>query len=194
MRFHCTAALIAVAFATLASGCVRPTRERLVVLSSSTAAAVVARDGSATIALGRVGVPEYLDGYDIIARTSPHELQRTAGSRWAERLPDAAGRVLRDALAENGVRVVDDAPNAVSIEITAFEANAAGVVVLSAAWEVLDDERQRLADDTSVTEQPAEAGAAGQAAAMELALQRLAADIATTIKGLSATRAAAEGD
>jgi uncharacterized protein len=184
MSPHRTAVLLAVAATTLASACVRPTRERLVVLSSSTVPAAVARDAVATIALGRVSLPEYLDGYDIVSRISAHELQRASDSRWAERLPDAAARVLRNGLAANGVQVVVNAPNVVSVEIAAFEANVDGVVVLSAAWEVLDDDRQRLARETSVTEQPFGAGAPGQAAAMELALQRLAADMAETIKGL----------
>ena len=186
MSSHPTAVLVAVAVTTLASACVRPTRERLVVLSSSTAQAVVARDAAATISFGRVSVPEYLDGYDIVSRISPHELERAAGSRWAERLPEAAARILRTGLAANGVRVVDDAPNVVSVEIAAFEPNGDGVVVLSAAWEVRDDDRQPTAHGSSVTEQPAAGtGAPSQAAAMELALQRLAADMAETIKALA---------
>ena len=187
-----TAVLIAVALTTLASACVRPTRERLVVLSSSSAPPVVSHDAVATISFGRVSVPEYLDGYDIVSRISPHELQRADGSRWAERLPEAAARVLRAGLAANGVRVVDDAPNVVSVEITAFEGTADGVVVLAAAWEVLGDDRQAIAHGTGVTEQPSDSGAPAQAAAMELALRRLAANIAATIKGLPAADAAAK--
>lgn len=176
------AVLVTVAAMILASACVRPTRERLVVLSSSTGPAAVARDAAAAISLGRVTVPEYLDGYDIVSRISPHELQRAADSRWAERLPDAAARVLRNGLAANGVQVADDAMNVVLVDIAAFEANADGVVMLSAAWKVLDANRQPVEHDTRVIEQPSQAGAPGQAAAMELALQRLAADMAETIK------------
>ena len=176
--------LTVIVLLTLASGCNRPRREGLVVLSSSTAPIEVRQDAAATIALGRITVPEYLDGYDVVMRTSSHELRRIDGARWAERLPDAVARVLRTGLAANGVQVVDDAARAVSVEIAAFEAMANGVVVLSAAWVVRDDGRQQIANGSVVTEQPAGSGAAAQAAAMELALQQLAADIAKAIKGL----------
>lgn len=190
MNSRPTVVLLTVAMMMLASACVRPTRERLVVLSSSTAPVAAAQNAAATVSFGRVSVPEYLDSYDIVSRISPHELERAAGSRWAERLPEGAARVLRTGLAANGVRVVNDAPNVVSVEITAFEPNGDGVVVLSAAWEVRDDDRQPIARGTGVTEQPSGAGTPAQAAAMELALHRLAADIAATIKGLPATDAA----
>ena len=91
------------------------------------------------------------------------------------------------------MQVVDDASSVVSVEIMAFEAMADGVVVLSAAWEVRDDDRQPIAHGTLAAEQPAGTGAPAQAAAMELALQRLAADIAEAIKGLPAADAPAEG-
>jgi len=193
MNSHLTTLLATVALMTLVSACARPTRDGLVVLSSSTAPATVSQDAAATTSLGRITVPEYLDGYDIITRTSSHELRRVNGARWAERLPEAVARVLRTGLAANGVQVVDDAASVVSVEIAAFEAMADGVVVLSATWGVRDEDRQPIAQGTLVTEQPAGTGAPAQAAAMELALQRLAADIAEAIKKLPGTDAAAEG-
>jgi uncharacterized lipoprotein YmbA len=179
------AVFMALALMLVGSACVRPTRERLVVLGSSSAPAT-SPDGAAAVSLGRLSVPEYLDGYDVITRISPHELQRADGSRWAERLPDAAARVLRAALAANGVRVDDDAANVVSVEIAAFEGTADGVVVLSATWEVHDRDRQPLVRSNWATEQRSGPGAPAQAAAMELALQGLAVEMAATIKALPA--------
>ncbi|HZF30817.1 MAG TPA: ABC-type transport auxiliary lipoprotein family protein, partial [Gammaproteobacteria bacterium] len=186
MNTRIEAALVAIAMGALLSGCVRPVREQLVSLSSVPDSSGTSRDAPAvTISLGRVNVPEYLDGYDIVSRASPHELERDAHSRWAERLPEASARVLRAALAEQGLRVVDGDASTVTVNIAAFEPTADGVVLLSATWQVSNVHHDPIGRGAGVIEQPAGAGAAAQAAAMESALQRLAGDIATTIKGVA---------
>lgn len=179
-----SAGILAITLITLLSACVRPVREELILLSSEIVPIAPSHGQVATVSLGRITVPEYLDGYDIVSRISPHELKRDDSSRWAERLPDATARVIRAGLVANGVKVVDGAANVLSVDIAAFEATPDGVVVLSASWEVFAGKRQLLGRGGDVIEQPAKAGAPGQAAAMERALHLLAGRIAETINGL----------
>jgi uncharacterized lipoprotein YmbA len=177
------ATVLGIAIAAAVSGCFRPVRESLISLSSAPSSSEPSHDASApTITLGRVTVPEYLDGYDIVSRVSPHELSRDAHNRWAERLPEASARVLRAALAEQGLRVVDNGASLVSVNIAAFEPTADGVVLLSATWQVSDARHDVVAHGADVIRQPLGSGPAAQAAAMETALQRVASGIAATIR------------
>jgi len=193
MKIRPKAALIAIAIGLAVSGCIRPVRESLVSLSSNKDSSGPSRDAPvATIALARVSVPEYLDGYDIVSRVSAHELKRDAHSRWAERLPEASTRVLRAALAEQGVRVVDGDASVVAVSIAAFEPSGDdGAVLLSATWQVSDVHHNPTGRGARVIEQPSGAGAVAQAAAMESALKRLAVDIAMTINGIADVAAVA---
>ena len=186
MKTRLKPAVIAISIAWTVTGCVRPVRESLVSLSSPPASGGPSRDApTATISLGPVSVPEYLDGYDVVSRVSAHELKRDPHNRWAERLPEASARVLRVALAEQGLRVVDGGASVVAVTIGSFEPTANGLVLLSATWQVSDAHHEPIGRGGGVIEQPSGAGAPAQAAAMETALQRLAADIATTIKSVA---------
>jgi uncharacterized lipoprotein YmbA len=184
VRVWWNAVVIGIAIVSGVSGCFRPVRESLIALSSTPDSSGSPQDASApAITLGRVSMPEYLEGYDIVSRVSQHELERDAHNRWAERLPEASARVLRRALAEQGLRVVDGGASVVSVNIAVFEPTAEGVVLLSATWQVSDVHHEVSGHGADVIRQPSGSGPAAQAAAMETALQRLASGIAATIRG-----------
>lgn len=66
------------------------------------AAPSAAADSAAepTILLRHVSVPGYLDGFPVVTGRQGETLIVAADAEWAERLSDAAGRVLRDALSQ----------------------------------------------------------------------------------------------
>jgi uncharacterized lipoprotein YmbA len=59
-----------------------------------------APSAGATILLRHVSVPGYLDGYPVVTGRRGQTLLVSANVEWGERLSDAVGRVLRDALSQ----------------------------------------------------------------------------------------------
>lgn len=169
-----------IALTTLLVACARQSPpERVIALASPPGIAEVPADTGTTVRLERVSVPEYLHSYEVFSRVSRHELERESSSRWAERLPVAATRVLRAGLAGHGLNVAETARRVISVDIQVFEPTPGGAVVLAASWRVRDDsERIALPEGNAVIEEPVGGGVAAQAAAMERALRRLAAQIA----------------
>lgn len=157
---------------------------KLVVLSApATSQPPAPIPGRASVLIHRVSVPEYLDGYDIVSRTTPHLLETEANHKWAEKLPDAITRAIRTRFVADGVPLSDPADYEVVIEIDSFEPLASGPATLSARWQVLDGsgDHSERAHGAAVLTAAIPGGETGQAEAMESAVLDLAGRIEATV-------------
>lgn len=174
-------AALAVAGSLAACVHVEAPPEQRIVLSAAPPETMTLPENAPTVALGRVEVPEYLDSYDIISRSSAHTLKAAEGARWAERLPLAITRTLGNDLAADGIRTADDADWRLQVQIAQFEPTA-GVVTLAAAWQVKGRSPEVDIARRSTIREDFKGGPAAQAAAMDRSLKQLAAKIADAIK------------
>jgi len=189
---------LAVATLLLAAGCAQTVPPPTLHVLSPVAAEGAAAPGSPTAARGpAVGIelaniPEYLDRPEIVSRTSANTLQVSQGSRWGERLQVNVTRVvaqnLRSLLPSDQVFVLplrrtEPLDYTVALDISSFERNADGVVVLNAYWTVLDGktEAERAGARVNYSE-PAGEDAESIVAAMNRTLNALSRDIAAGIK------------
>jgi uncharacterized lipoprotein YmbA len=140
--------LLACGALLLLSACLSPREDptRYFVLSpAGEAAAAPAEQAGQLVVLGPLHLPDYLLRSEIVRRAGPNQLEPSRVDRWAEPIDRAALRVLCLDLQtlRPGDRVVPfpsdpAAPAALDIEvsITAFEADAAGLVHLQGSWRV----------------------------------------------------------
>jgi uncharacterized lipoprotein YmbA len=161
----------------------------LIVLPAAPAAAASASADSTagpTILLRRVSVPGHLDGFPVVTGRRGESLIVSADAEWAERLSDAAGRVLRDALSQRlGVgRVLIEGdgriPNAdLTIEFLALDPMD-GRLVIDARWTFVGatGERTNHSGRTALDVPLASPRAPAVAAATAQALGELAAVLA----------------
>jgi uncharacterized lipoprotein YmbA len=84
------------------SACASAPPRLIALLAPPLAAPGAAADttAGATILLRHLSVPGYLDGFPVVTGRRGETLIVSADAEWAERLSDAAGRVLRDALSQ----------------------------------------------------------------------------------------------
>lgn len=101
-----------------------------------------AREGVA-IGIGPVSLPQYLDRPEIATRDSQNKLNMAQFDQWAGRLEDNFGRVLAENLAvllqTDRVSIFPWKPNTpleyqIEVNVTRFEADPDGKVVLQARW------------------------------------------------------------
>jgi uncharacterized lipoprotein YmbA len=97
-------------------------------------------DATATVRLGRVHVPDYLDGFAVVTGRDGHVLVVADRTEWAERPSQGVSRVLRDALAQrlgsNRVLIAGDGRRAdadLSVELLALDP-ARDALTLDARW------------------------------------------------------------
>lgn len=130
----------------------------------------------------RVQVPEYLDNYHLQTRTDAHVLSEVANAKWASRLPVAMTQLLQQTIDEKLVQGRNK-PYEVHVDVSTFEPQPGGNVVLAAKWRVSDTADTTIARDTTLIREPLPARASddaeriGQAmsnAVRELAMQILA--------------------
>jgi uncharacterized protein len=101
---------------------------------------------SRTIVVQRVEIAKYLDRPEIVRYGSPYELTLSEFDRWGEGLGDMATRILVEDLAErlphsqvyaaSGSLTSPGADETLEVNITKFEPDAAGTVVLAAQWTI----------------------------------------------------------
>ncbi|MFT8783962.1 PqiC family protein [Acetobacter syzygii] len=98
---------------------------------------------TATIAISRVILPDYLDSQDIITRQG-EEILRSSRARWASRLSLGVTDLLTNELSnKRPTELITDQPLAdvatmrVQIDISRFDVAANGVATLDATWAVL---------------------------------------------------------
>jgi uncharacterized lipoprotein YmbA len=176
------------------TGCATAPPSKFFILSPVTADAAAQPAGTATaIGVGPVNLPKYLDRPQIAVRSGANELDYNETHRWAGTLQDN----VTDVLAENLALLVPT--DKVSVfpwgrsttidyqvvaEISRFDADASGNVVLSANWKLLREEtREIVAQDRTVFTEPV--GGTGYAeivAAQSRTLAALSREIAAAIR------------
>ena len=148
-----------------------------------------------TLGVGPVTVPPYLDRSQIVTRTSRAKLVVADFDQWAGPLADTIARVLSENLSiliptERVVlhpwsRTLDP-DYQVTVEVLQFERGPGNQVVLAARWSLLDRDGKELVLRTSRLNQAASgADYEATATAMGQALDTLAQDIATTLRGMA---------
>ena len=182
----------------LLASCGSSTPSRFYVLTPLTAGKPTHAPHGLAIGVGPVVVPQYLDRPQVVTRTSDNRLDVGETDQWGGRLSDNITRVLAENL--SGLLQTDrvaiypwtDA-TAVGIQVTAdiveFERNAAGVVTLSAFWNITDVANAKILATrrSTITK---DVGAKGTesydatVAAMSAALADLSQEIAAQIKAL----------
>lgn len=188
--------LIAVVLTTLA-GCAATPPSKFYILSP------VATDTTAqpallatAIGVGPVALPKYLDRPQIAVRSGANELFYNETHRWAEALQDNVTDVLAQNLA---LMVPTDKVSVfpwgrstaidyqVTVEISRFDADASGSVVLSANWKLNHEaSREVVAQNKTVFTEPVSSGAYTDiVAAQSRALAALSHEIATAVRAAS---------
>lgn len=135
-------ALALASWVALAAGCGSSPPTRLHLLSAPPGAPASAPLG-ATVGVGPVTVPEYLDRLQLVAREDAGSLVVSDTQRWAEPLREGLARVLAESLAASlaGERVARfpwpraQAPELrVPVEVLRFEPGPDAAVHLEARW------------------------------------------------------------
>ena len=107
--------------------------------------AVAAGDGPA-VGVGPISLPEYVNRPQIVLRASPNRLALAEFDKWAEPVEDMFSRVLIQNLSAllNSDRVMalprrrgERVDVSVELDISQFDANAAGEAILAARWTIL---------------------------------------------------------
>jgi uncharacterized lipoprotein YmbA len=151
------------------------------------------------VGVEQANIPEYLDRPEIVVRTSANTLELTQGDRWGQRLQGDITRVLaenlRGLLPSDNVFVLplrrrEPVAVTVAVDITSFERDASGAVVLNAYWSVLDGqtEAERAGARARYSEPVEGEGVEATVAAMNRTLAALSRDIAAGIKRLPSRR------
>lgn len=182
---------IATMAAVLGAGCGTSPPTEFHVLGSDAREPVAAVPDQASVGVGPVALPGYLDRPQMVTRPSDTDLELAEFHHWAEPLRDNVARVLGDNLARllGSDRVyafpweLRRAPDyRVAIDISRFEATA-GAAVLIARWTVVygpDD--QVVAVRRSELEAPVDASSyAAIARGLSTALGDLSREIAQAI-------------
>ncbi|UEM19992.1 PqiC family protein [Skermanella mucosa] len=151
------------------------------------------------IGVEQANLPEYLDRPEIVTRSSANTIQVSQGNRWGQRLQGDITRVvadnLRGLLPSDNVFVLplrrrEPLAHTVAIDVTSFERDASGNVVLNAYWSVLDGqtEAERAGARARYVEPVEGEGYAATVAAMNRAVNALSRDIAAGIKRVTARK------
>ena len=157
------------------------------------AEATIAQPG-ATILVRKVTVPGYVDGFPVITGRSGQQLTTAANVEWAERLSDAAARVLRDGLSQRlgagrvlieGEGRIPDAD--LSVDFLALDPDGRGELALDARWSFVAaaGERNNRSGRTQLRVPLNGSGAAAVAAATSQALGQFADTLAREAAALA---------
>lgn len=147
LKWTLIAALLAAA-----SGCGTSQPPRLYLLSSP-GAPLQTSASSATIGLGPITIPAYLDRSKIMVRTGSNSFKAAEHHRWAEPLESNFARLLDEELGRampnatlidypwRNSRAVDIQ---IQLEVLAFESDNSGQARLAVRWELLDGSKKAL--------------------------------------------------
>ena len=144
------------------------------------------------LGIGPVNFPAYLDRPEIAHRSGGNQLHFADSDRWAEPLKTTFSRTLAENLSvmlpSNRVNLYPWARSAridyqVSIDVVRFDADASGMVVLVAGWEIIRPDGTAVISRHrgSYTESAGGMVYPAIVAAQSRALERLARDIVTAI-------------
>jgi hypothetical protein len=155
----------ALALSVAVAGCAVTQPTNFYTLSPATEPTVAKRstDGL-VIGLGPITLPQYLDRPDIVTRECANQMRLSEFSKWAEPLEPLLTRIMAEDLyalldANDVIPVPQrgDLPldRVVEVDISRFDADAAGQVVLDARWRVYQGDSETLlaSGRSQVTEQ-----------------------------------------
>jgi uncharacterized lipoprotein YmbA len=153
----------------------------------------VAIVAGASIEVGPIRLPGYLDRTRIVERRSPEEVMPLSGHFWAAPLDDQIAAVLAEEIrAVSGLRDVERFPlpsarrpdQRIHVEIMRFEADAAGAVALLARWSIrrTTSPHEIASGEMSTREAAVGPGVPARIEAMSRALTTLAREIAAGIR------------
>ncbi|OQX10117.1 MAG: hypothetical protein BWK76_21190 [Desulfobulbaceae bacterium A2] len=191
--------LLALLLTALLAGCATPSPSPRLYLLSATAtplpdkAQAQEASGPASVGLGPISLPDYLDRPQIVTRATPNRLSASEGHRWAEPLTAGVTRVLSEQLgallAPTPLMVHPwkqaEAPAVqLRLELLRFEAGPDRAFHLHARWTLAGPamptpaQPRHAAHDLPLdpTDHEAQVAAAGEA------LTRLAQDIAADLR------------
>ncbi|MGB5179067.1 MAG: PqiC family protein [Gammaproteobacteria bacterium] len=179
----------------LLTGCgtTKPSRYYLLTPVAEDTAGVASIPAPA-LGIGPVDFPAYLDRTEIVIRNRGNELNYAGADRWAEPLKSAFSRTLAENLSimlPTDRTVIHPWPRStmidyqVMVNVTRFDADAGGTVMLTAAWELIrsSDGTLMKANKASYTEAAGSSNYAAVVAAQSRAVERLSLDIAAAISG-----------
>ena len=176
------------------TGCAATPHSKFYLLSPATAVNPDRPAGIApAIGVGPVELPKYLDRPQIALRIDSYELSYSEIHRWAENLQDNVTSVLAESLARlvptdrisrfpwERTATIDFQ---VAVEISRFDADKNGTVVLSANWKLYRGEGREIVVDKSTSIKETYTGAAYSdiVAAQSRALDALSHEIAAAIR------------
>ncbi len=196
MRQLSTLPLVGVVLAVLA-GCAAAPSSRFYILSPVPAdAAAPERVNAAAVGVGPIELPRYLDRPQIAVRSGTYEISYSETHRWAEGLRDIITGVLAENLAvlvpTDKVAVFPWARSLtidyqVVVDISQFEADAQGNVVLSAYWKLhREGAHETVATKkTTITETTGGKEYRDIVAAQSRALAGLSREIAAAIRAVA---------
>lgn len=191
---HLIALYLIAAMLPVLGGCATAPPSRFYILSPVAADAAASPPGrTAAVGIGPVELPKYLDRPQIAVRSGAHELLYSETHRWAEALQDNVTDVLAENLAllvpTDKVTVFPWGRSTtidyqVVAEISRFDADANGKVVLSANWILYrEGSREVVAQHKSTFTEPAsDTGYTEIVAAQSRALAALSREIASAIR------------
>lgn len=179
----------------LLAGCsvTKPSRYYLLTPAEEQGAVTVSTPSPA-LGIGPVAFPAYLDRPEIVLRSGGNELNYAGTDRWAEPLKTAFSHTLAENLSimlPTDRTLIHPWPRStvldyqVIINVTRFDADAAGAVTLTAAWELIrsSDSTVIKRNKATYTEAAASTDYPAVVAAQSRAVERLSRDIAAAISG-----------
>lgn len=145
------------------------------------------------LGIGPVAFPAYLDRPEIVVRSSGNELNYAGSHRWAEPLKTAFSHTLSENLSimlPTDRTVIHPWSRStvldyqVIVNVTRFDADAGGTVMLTAGWELIrsSDSTVMKRNKATYTEAAGSTGYPAVVAAQSRAVERLGLDIAAAIR------------
>jgi uncharacterized protein len=193
-------ALVAVTLGAslIVGGCAsQPSRFYLLSATPNTETASPATSGQqgATIGVGPVTLPRYVDRPQIVTRTSPYEIKVAEFDRWAEALDANFSRVLAENLSillPTARVVMSPWPRAVpidyqvTVDVTHFLSQVGGDSLLIADWTLFKGEGQDALTSgrSRFSASPGGQDYAAIVAAMSQTVASLSREIATAVRGV----------
>jgi len=195
MKYH---RAIAMLIAVIVSACGSSAPTRYYTLNSVGPVAVGRyRPSGSPVVIEKVVLPAILDRPQLVRRLSANQLDVDELDRWAAPLDnlaqnvlalDLAARMPSGAVIQPGQPIPSGAIRRISVDLTTFEADLAGNVVLRAQWTIetanADSESEPTSHSEYITVQAgtnsADAVAAGMSQALSELADRMAADLGQT--------------
>jgi uncharacterized lipoprotein YmbA len=170
-------------------------QSRYYMLSSSADLAPLSESAEpVTVGVGPINLPDYLMRPEIVTRQSAGEIDLSEFHRWAEPLDKTVSRVLFDNLSSllPGSNLLSHPWNRaihvdyrIKVDVTGFEQQPDGAVLLAANWNLLDGDGKMLRKDkTRIKVAVADQTYQAVVSAMNTAMAELSGELASALSGV----------